>query len=181
MTVFFVFIPYISAAVPRTSNAISNQTLQNLTLQNLAQPSLTLSTQTLPNPNSSSLTISPPRIAIPIDPMHDIYFTQYRQLLPERNYFAAIISIQTSLIVDYFEHGQETLEIGGVNFDAYGAHIFFDNPTGQLTYAMAHRMFGELGEFLMEWDKSTARFEVWVGEGANVRLLSAGSLTAEYA
>ena len=174
-TVFFVFIPYTSAAVPRTSNAISN-----LTLQNLALPTLTLPNQILPSPNSS-LTISPPRVAIQIDAMHDIYFTQFRQLLPERIYFGAIISIQTSLMVDYFERGEETLETGSVSFDAYGAQIVFDNPTGRLTYAMAHRMFGELGEFLMECDMSTARFEVWEGHGAMARLLSAGALMADEA
>lgn len=70
--------------------------------------------------------------------------------------------------------------MGGVSLDAYGATIYFDNPTGLLTYEMAHRMLGELGEFLMEMDLSTARFELWEAQGGNIRQLSEGCLTPEH-
>ena len=70
--------------------------------------------------------------------------------------------------------------MGGVSLDAYGAEIQFDNPTGLLSYALAHRMLGELGEFLMEEDLCTARFELWEVRGPNVvRQLSVGWLVSE--
>ena len=158
---FLAFPPHISAAVsvPPTLNHISNLTL--------------------PVPSPTNTNINPPRIAIQIDSTHNIYFTQYRRLTPERNYFAAIISFQTSLVAEYFLRRVETLETGGVSLDVYGATIGLDNPTGLLTYEMANRMLGELGEFLMEENVCTASFELWEIGGANVRQLSEGWLVPE--
>ena len=140
LSFFLAVPPQISAAVSilSTLNHISNLTL--------------------PASNPTNTNTNPPRIAIQIDSTHEMYFTQYHHLTPERNYFAAIISFQTSLIVEYFSRRVETLETGGVSLDVYGVTIDLDNPTGLLTYEMAHRMLGELGEFLMDEDVCTARF-----------------------
>lgn len=116
---------------------------------------------------------------IKIDATHDIHFTQYRHLFPERNYFAAIISLQTSLIAQYFERQGEDLDAGALSLDAYGAEIYLDNLTGRLTYAMAHRMLGELGEFLMGGYRCVARFELWETQGAQAEQLSVGWLEPE--
>ena len=156
LTVFPVFLPQIPVVLPQTLNVISYPTLPNL---------------------NSSINPDPPRVAVQIDDTHNIYFTQYRLLSPSRNYFAAIVSMQTSLIAEYFSRRAETLEDVGVSLDVYGAEIYLDNPTGSLTYAMAHRVLGELGEFLMEGNRCTARFELWeVRGGENVRQLSVGWL-----
>lgn len=151
--------PPISAAVPETLNTISNAVLPNL---------------------NGSISSDSPRISVQIDATHTIYFTQYRRLVPARNYFAAIITMQTSMIVDYFERREETLEIGSIDLDVYGVHIFLDNPTGHLTYALAHRMLGALGVFLMERGYCTARFGLWEDEGAEVRQLSDGLIVPDH-
>lgn len=156
LTALLVCLPQISAAIPQTLNAVSNPMLPNL---------------------NSSINPNPPGVAVQIDDTHNIYFTHYHPLRPSRNYFAAIVSMQTSLIAEYFSRRSETLEDVGVSLDVYGAEIYLDNPTGLLTYAMAHRVLGELGEFLMEGDRCTAQFKLWEVRGEeNVRELCKGWL-----
>lgn len=161
LTIFSTFTPATSAATPPTLASISHPVLPNF-----------------PNPNST-ISVDPPRIVIKIDATHDVHFTQYRHFFPERNYFAAIISLQTSLIVQYFERQGEDLDTGGLSLDAYGAEIYLDNLTGRLTYAMAHRMLGELGKFLMGGYRCAARFELWETQGAQAEQLSVGWLEPE--
>lgn len=160
MISLLTFTLHISAAIPPPLIAISNLI-------------------TLPTSNSSVGGINPPQIAVEIDSTHNIYFTEYRHLVPERNYFAAVLSFQTSLTAEFFERREETLETGGVGLDVYGAHIYLDNPTGRLTYVVANLMLGELGEFLMERNLCTARFELWEVRGRDVRQLSEGGLVPE--
>lgn len=162
LTVLFAFNPRnAAAALPQLPPAIATPILANLT--------------------ASSAGSNPPRIEIQIDPMHTIYFTQYRLLVPQRNYFAAIISMQTSLMDEFFDRAGEQqtalLDPGGVSMDVYGAEIYLDNPTGELSYQMAHRVLGELGEFLMEGLRCSARFELWeTMEGQAGRRISGGWL-----
>ena len=82
-------------------------------------------------------------------------------------------------MAEYFSRRVETLETGGISLDVYGATIDLDNPTGLLTYEMAHRVLGELGDFLMDEDMCTARFELWDIRGVNVRQLSVGWLVPD--
>lgn len=129
---------------------------------------------------NSSYRINPSRIAVELDSTHHIYFTQHRHLTPEHKYFAAILSIQTSLTAEYFERLVETLAMGGVGLDVYGARIYLDNPTGLLTYDVASRLLRELGEFLMERNLCAARFERWEVKGTGIRQLSVGGLVLEH-
>lgn len=129
LALFIAFAPHTSAAaVPATLTTISTPVLPHL---------------------NSSLGTDPPLKVRQIDGIHSIYFTRYQHLLPERNYFAAIIAMQTALMTEYFERRAETLLVGAVSLDVFGTQVLVDNPIGVLTYAMAHRMMGELGEFLM--------------------------------
>lgn len=81
--------------------------------------------------------------------------------------------------MQYFERQGEDLDTGGLSLDAYGAEIYLDNLTGRLTYAMAHRMLGELGKFLMGGYRCAARFELWETQGAQAEQLSVGWLEPE--
>ena len=63
---------------------------------------------------------------------------------------------------------------GNVDFYAFGVRIEFDNPTKQLTYAVAHRLFGELAEFMMQGNFCQARFEMWEIRGGGGRQLVVG-------
>ena len=87
--------------------------------------------------------------------------------------------MQTSLIAEYFERKVATLDEGGVALEAYGAQIEVENPTGALTYEMAHRTLGELGEFLMEQDSCAARFELWRVQRSEFRQISEGFIMPE--
>ncbi|CAF9941100.1 hypothetical protein IMSHALPRED_002423 [Imshaugia aleurites] len=153
--------------------------LTPLTSALVPQTPATISNPVLPNTNGT-VNSNPRRRGIRIDDTHTIYFTEYRALVPARNYFAAIIAMQTSMIMEYFERRAETVRAGSEVFDVYGVHIYLDNPTGQLTYELAHRMLGELGEFLMEGGYCTARFGLWGNQGAAVRQLSEGWIIPEY-
>lgn len=70
--------------------------------------------------------------------------------------------------------------MGAVSLDVFGTQVLVDNPIGVLTYAMAHRMMGELGEFLMEGNFCMARFELWEVRATHVKQLSVGWLIPEY-
>ena len=83
-------------------------------------------------------------------------------------------------MTEYFERRAETLLAGAASLDVFNAQVLVDNPTGVLTYAMAHRMMGELGEFLMEGNFCMARFELWEVRAAGVKQLSVGWLIPEY-
>ena len=84
------------------------------------------------------------------------------------------------MMTEYFERRAETLQLGAASLDVFDAQVLVDNPTGQLTYAMAHRMMGELGEFLMEGGFCMARFELWEIRAAGVIQRSVGWLLPDY-
>lgn len=88
--------------------------------------------------------------------------------------------MQTALMTEYFERRAETLLVGAASLDVFKAQVLVDNPTGVLTYAMAHRMMGEVGEFLMEGNFCMARFELWEVHAARVRQISVGWLIPEH-
>lgn len=160
LALFIAFAPHASAAaVPATLTTISTPVAPQLNI---------------------SLGTDPPLKVRQIDSIHSIYFTRYQHLVPERNYFAAIIAMQTALMTEYFERRAETLLVGAVSLDVFNAQVLVDNPIGVLTYAMAHRMMGELGEFLMEGNFCMARFELWEVRAVRVKQLSVGWLIPEY-
>lgn len=111
--------------------------------------------------NTTALGGDPPIKVVAMDATHTVYFTKYQHLFPERNYYAAIVSIQTSLMSQYFQRRVETMFPGNIDFSAFGVRIYLENPTQQLTYAVAHRLFGEVAEFMMQGNFCTARFEMW--------------------
>ena len=161
LTVFFALIPLHARAyalAPLTT--VSNPQLPNNTDTNAS--------------TNTTLSGDPPIKVVAMDATHSIYFTKYQHLFPERNYFAAIVSIQTSLMAQYFERRVDLMYPSNIDFSAFGVRILLGNPTQQLTYAVAHRLFGELAEFMMQGNFCTARFEMWEISGGGGRQLGVG-------
>ncbi len=83
-------------------------------------------------------------------------------------------------MAEYFSRRTEKLDPGVASLEVFGVNILIDNPTGRLTYAIAHRMLGELGQFMIQGNVCTARFELWETRVGGVRHLGAGWLVPAY-
>ena len=71
-------------------------------------------------------------------------------------------------MAEYFVRRLEMLDVGAVALDVFGASIALYSSEGGLSYALAIRVLGELGDFMMQEGVEGARFEVQESGGRRI-------------
>ena len=116
----------------------------------------------------------------PLSPLHLLTFTSYSTATPERNYFAALLSLQTSIFSNYTaSHSSPTLEDDVIDYAAYGVIIEIDNFDRLLDYGMLSEVVGGVGAFLRRWKYCEAVWTLVVKEEegqSKGKVISVGSI-----
>ncbi|KAL6713467.1 hypothetical protein ACLMJK_008932 [Lecanora helva] len=141
----------------RASTDLQNlEPRQNLTLTlNATSKYLpTLPQPPFPFPPTNPPSHSQTPLQWPLSPTHTLTFTTYLpprtpSTTPERNYFAALLSMQTSLFTNYTL--SPFLDDDTIDHNAYGVTIEIDNFGGELDYRVLSEMIGGVGAFMRRW------------------------------
>lgn len=117
-----------------------------------------------------------------VEDTHTLVFTAYTPSYPERDYFAALISLQTAIFANYTTSPSPTLEEEVIDYNAYGITIEIDNWYGALYYKLLSQMVGEVGAFLQSWKKCEATWRLVERDeqfGRGARVLCVGAIKKE--
>ena len=85
-----------------------------------------------------------------VDATHVLTFTSYTASTPERNYFAALIALQTSLFSEYLTSHSPWIEEKTIETTAYGVTIDIENEALELKFGVVSGLLGALGAFLQQ-------------------------------
>ncbi len=116
-----------------------------------------------------------------MDSTHTLTFTKYTSASPERDYFAALISTQTSVFAAYLSSPSPHVQEEEIEYNFYGVNIQIGNYDLALTYPIVSRTLGAVGAFLQKWKMCEATWRLMEKEETDVRgrVLSVGLIQRE--
>ena len=134
-----------------------------------------------PNPSSSNQPLrSQAPITWPLSPSYSLVFTTYTTSTPERNYYAALLSLQTKIFANYTTSHTYFIDKETIDYSAYGVTIEIGNFDGELQYELLSQLVGGVGAFLQSRKKCEAEWRLQYldedGGRRRLRVISVGSI-----